>query len=190
MVSRSQGGFALSEPCRDCRGKGSIIDEPCPVCHGSGRQERVQRIRVPAGVADGQKLRVRGRGGPGERGGPAGDLEVVVHVEPASGVRPRGRRHPDDHGAGHLPGGGARRRGPGARPRRHAGDGAGARRARPRTAAAGARPRGAEAGGGRATCSSPSRWRCRRSSRRRARKALEEYAARALRRSAVPTSTR
>ncbi len=82
VVSRSQGGFALSEPCRDCRGKGSIIDEPCPVCHGSGRQERVQRIRVPAGVVDGQKLRVRGRGVPGDRGGPAGDLEVVVHVNP------------------------------------------------------------------------------------------------------------
>jgi molecular chaperone DnaJ len=82
VVSRSQGGFALSEPCRDCRGKGSIIDEPCPVCHGTGRQERVQRIRVPAGVADGQKVRVRGRGGPGERGAPAGDLEVVVHVNP------------------------------------------------------------------------------------------------------------
>ncbi len=80
VVSRSQGGFALSEPCRDCRGTGSIIDDPCPVCHGSGRQERVQRIRVPAGVADGQKLRVRGRGAPGERGGPAGDLEVIVHV--------------------------------------------------------------------------------------------------------------
>jgi molecular chaperone DnaJ len=80
VVSRSQGGFALSEPCRDCRGKGSIIDDPCPVCHGSGRQERVQRIRVPAGVVDGQRLRVRGRGAPGDRGGPAGDLEVIVHV--------------------------------------------------------------------------------------------------------------
>jgi molecular chaperone DnaJ len=80
VVSRGQGGFALSEPCRDCRGKGSIIDDPCPVCRGSGRQERVQRIRVPAGITDGQKLRVRGRGTPGERGGPAGDLEVVVHV--------------------------------------------------------------------------------------------------------------
>src|ERR1700712_3025429 len=82
VVSRSQGGFALSEPCRDCRGKGSIIDEPCPVCNGTGRQERVQRIRVPAGVADGQRLRVRGRGAPGERGGPNGDLEGLVHVAP------------------------------------------------------------------------------------------------------------
>jgi molecular chaperone DnaJ len=82
IVSSNQGGFAFSEPCRDCRGKGQIIDEPCPVCHGSGRQERIQRIRVPAGVSDGQKLRVRGKGAPGERGGPAGDLEVLVHVTP------------------------------------------------------------------------------------------------------------
>jgi molecular chaperone DnaJ len=80
VISTSQGGFALSEPCRDCRGKGSIIDNPCPVCGGTGRRERLQRIRVPAGVGDGQKLRVRGRGTPGERGGPAGDLEVVVRV--------------------------------------------------------------------------------------------------------------
>jgi molecular chaperone DnaJ len=82
LISTSQGGFALSEPCRDCRGKGQIIDNPCPVCSGTGRRERAQRIRVPAGVADGQKLRVRGRGAPGERGGQPGDLEVVVHVAP------------------------------------------------------------------------------------------------------------
>jgi molecular chaperone DnaJ len=82
VISTSQGGFALSEPCRDCRGKGQLIDNPCPVCRGTGRRERAQRIRVPAGVADGQKLRVRGRGAPGERGGQPGDLEVVVHVAP------------------------------------------------------------------------------------------------------------
>jgi len=82
VVSRSQGGFALSEPCRDCRGKGSIIDDPCPECHGTGRKERQQRIRVPMGVADGQRLRVRGRGAPGAAGGPPGDLEVTVHVRP------------------------------------------------------------------------------------------------------------
>jgi len=80
VVSRSQGGFALSEPCRDCLGKGKIVDSPCPDCQGSGRREREQRIRIPAGVSDGQRLRVRGRGTPGERGGPAGDLEVTVHV--------------------------------------------------------------------------------------------------------------
>jgi molecular chaperone DnaJ len=80
VVSRSQGGFALSEPCRECLGKGSIIDHPCPDCQGSGRREREQRIRIPAGVADGQRLKVRGRGTPGERGGSPGDLEVTVHV--------------------------------------------------------------------------------------------------------------
>ncbi|MCM3922867.1 molecular chaperone DnaJ [Frankia sp. AiPs1] len=80
VVSRSQGGFALSEPCRDCLGKGTMIDHPCPDCRGSGRREREQRIRIPPGVSDGQRLRVRGRGTPGERGGPAGDLEVTVHV--------------------------------------------------------------------------------------------------------------
>ncbi|HMA46185.1 MAG TPA: molecular chaperone DnaJ [Frankiaceae bacterium] len=82
VVSHSEGAFALSEPCRDCRGRGVVIDSPCPDCRGSGRRERVQKIRVPAGVADGQRLRVRGRGQPGERGGPAGDLEVTVHVLP------------------------------------------------------------------------------------------------------------
>ncbi|MEX5636286.1 molecular chaperone DnaJ [Parafrankia sp. FMc2] len=81
VISRSQGGFALSEPCRDCLGKGSLIDHPCADCHGTGRREREQRIRIPAGVSDGQRLRVRGRGSPGERGGAAGDLEVTVHVQ-------------------------------------------------------------------------------------------------------------
>jgi molecular chaperone DnaJ len=81
VISRSQGGFALSEPCRECLGKGQLIDHPCPDCHGSGRREREQRIRIPAGVADGQRLKVRGRGTPGERGGSPGDLEVTVHVQ-------------------------------------------------------------------------------------------------------------
>ncbi|WP_163548776.1 molecular chaperone DnaJ [Candidatus Frankia nodulisporulans] len=80
VVSRAQGGFALSEPCRDCLGKGTLIDHPCPDCRGTGRREREQRIRIPPGVSDGQRLRVRGRGTPGERGGPGGDLEVTVHV--------------------------------------------------------------------------------------------------------------
>lgn len=82
LISRSQGGFAFSEPCRECRGTGSVVDDPCPTCGGSGRRERVQKIRVPAGVRDGQRLRVRGRGQPGSRGGPAGDLEVTVRVAP------------------------------------------------------------------------------------------------------------
>jgi len=82
LISRSQGGFAFSEPCRNCGGTGTVIDDPCPTCGGTGRRDRVQKIRVPAGVRDGAKLRVRGRGEPGLRGGPAGDLEVTVAVTP------------------------------------------------------------------------------------------------------------
>lgn len=82
LITRNQGGFAFSEPCRECRGTGTLIETPCPSCGGTGRRERLQKIRIPAGVADGQRLRVRGRGAPGLRGGPAGDLEVVVHVAP------------------------------------------------------------------------------------------------------------
>ncbi len=81
-VSTNQGGFAFASPCATCRGTGHLVDDPCPRCGGSGRRERVQKIRVPAGVRDGARLRIRGRGTPGERGGPSGDLEVLVHVAP------------------------------------------------------------------------------------------------------------
>ncbi len=84
QTSRNQGGFAFSEPCRDCKGRGLIVDDPCIVCHGSGRGKsaRTMQVRVPAGVQDGQRIRLKGKGAPGERGGPAGDLYVVVHVRP------------------------------------------------------------------------------------------------------------
>jgi molecular chaperone DnaJ len=85
MQTTSQGGvFAMTEPCRDCRGRGLIVDDPCPVCHGSGRgvSTRTIQARIPAGVRDGQKIRLRGKGAPGERGGPNGDLYVTVHVQP------------------------------------------------------------------------------------------------------------
>ena len=85
MQATSQGGvFAMTEPCRDCRGRGLIVEDPCPVCHGSGRgtSSRTMRVRIPAGVSDGQRIRLRGKGAAGERGGPAGDLYVTVHVEP------------------------------------------------------------------------------------------------------------
>jgi molecular chaperone DnaJ len=85
MQVTSQGGvFAMTEPCRDCRGRGLIVDDPCPVCHGSGRgvSTRTIQARIPAGVRDGQKIRLRGKGAPGERGGPNGDLYVTVHVQP------------------------------------------------------------------------------------------------------------
>ena len=83
MQATSQGGvFAMTEPCRDCRGRGLIVEDPCPVCHGSGRgtSSRTMRVRIPAGVSDGQRIRLRGKGAAGERGGPAGDLYVEITV--------------------------------------------------------------------------------------------------------------
>lgn len=83
QVSRgSGGGFSLTDPCVDCKGRGLIAQDPCDVCHGSGRAKssRTMQVRIPAGVSDGQRIRLRGKGAPGERGGPAGDLYVVVHV--------------------------------------------------------------------------------------------------------------
>jgi molecular chaperone DnaJ len=82
--SRNLGSFAFSEPCRECRGRGLVVDDPCPVCSGSGRamSTRTIQARIPAGVGDGQRIKLKGRGAPGERGGPAGDLYVRVHVSP------------------------------------------------------------------------------------------------------------
>ncbi|MBO0776913.1 MAG: molecular chaperone DnaJ [Actinobacteria bacterium] len=82
--SRNLGSFAFSEPCRECRGRGMVVDDPCPVCSGSGRamSTRTIQARIPAGVADGQRIRLKGKGAPGERGGPSGDLYVRVHVSP------------------------------------------------------------------------------------------------------------
>ncbi|MDN5931871.1 MAG: molecular chaperone DnaJ, partial [Pseudonocardia sp.] len=84
LVSRSQGAFAFSEPCRDCRGTGRLIDDPCPECGGDGVSTRTRQItvRVPAGVVDGNKVRLKGQGEPGRGGAPAGDLYVTVHVTP------------------------------------------------------------------------------------------------------------
>jgi molecular chaperone DnaJ len=83
QVSRGGGGgFSLTDPCVDCKGRGLIAQDPCEVCKGSGRarSSRTMQVRIPAGVTDGQRIRLRAKGAPGERGGPAGDLFVVVHV--------------------------------------------------------------------------------------------------------------
>ncbi|ALO09452.1 Chaperone protein DnaJ [Streptomyces venezuelae] len=84
QVSRgSGGGFSLTDPCVDCKGRGLIAENPCEVCKGSGRAKssRTMQVRIPAGVSDGQRIRLRGKGAPGERGGQNGDLYVVVHVD-------------------------------------------------------------------------------------------------------------
>jgi molecular chaperone DnaJ len=83
-ASRNLGNFAFSEPCRDCKGRGLLVDDPCPVCEGSGRAKSTRNIqaRIPAGVADGQRVKLKGKGAPGENGGPAGDLYILTHVKP------------------------------------------------------------------------------------------------------------
>ena len=93
MVSDNQGLFSFSSPCPTCGGRGSIIDDPCPTCRGTGveRRPREVKVRVPAGVDDGQRIRLKGRGGPGQNGGPPGDLFVVVRVAPHPLFQRRGR---------------------------------------------------------------------------------------------------
>jgi molecular chaperone DnaJ len=82
--SRNLGGFGLSEPCKTCRGRGLVVEDPCPSCTGSGRamSSRTIQARIPAGVADGQRIRIPGKGTSGEHGGKNGDLYVRVHVKP------------------------------------------------------------------------------------------------------------
>jgi molecular chaperone DnaJ len=84
MTARQSGGFAVSEPCGLCHGRGLTIDDPCPQCSGTGqgRSNRTIQVRIPAGVNDHQRIRIKGKGAPSPGGGVAGDLYVVVHVNP------------------------------------------------------------------------------------------------------------
>ncbi len=84
VASTSGGGFSMTETCPECHGRQLVYDDPCPTCHGSGRgvSHRTVSARIPAGVKDGQKIRLKGKGAPGDSGGPAGDLLVTVHVRP------------------------------------------------------------------------------------------------------------
>jgi len=78
-----QGFFTVARTCGQCRGTGSVIAKPCTTCKGSGRvqKERKLTVRVPAGIATGQRLRLSGEGEAGGPGGPPGDLYVVIHVQ-------------------------------------------------------------------------------------------------------------
>jgi molecular chaperone DnaJ len=84
VVDDNQGMFSFSSPCRVCGGQGSRIEDPCPTCRGTGVEQRQREVktRIPAGVKDGQTIRLKGRGGPGRNGGPAGDLLVELKVMP------------------------------------------------------------------------------------------------------------
>jgi molecular chaperone DnaJ len=89
LESQSQGIFSMSQPCSNCHGSGTVIDDPCPTCNGTGAQRSVRRMRVniPAGVRDGSRIRLAGKGEPGLRGADPGDLYVITRVAESSVFR-------------------------------------------------------------------------------------------------------
>ncbi|HUZ08548.1 MAG TPA: molecular chaperone DnaJ [Acidimicrobiales bacterium] len=89
----NQGLFSLSTICPRCNGRGTVVDTPCPTCGGTGTERRNRRVKVrmPPGVEDGQRIRVKGRGEPGQGMAPAGDLYVVVRVDKHALFGRRGR---------------------------------------------------------------------------------------------------
>jgi molecular chaperone DnaJ len=91
-VASSQGLFALQQPCPRCHGMGTIVETPCPTCHGNGRERRTKRyaVRIPAGVKDGTKIKLKGKGEAGYGGASAGDLYVVTRVEKSKLYERRG----------------------------------------------------------------------------------------------------
>src|SRR5215217_7537396 len=82
VESQGQGLFSITRPCERCGGSGTVIEQPCHTCHGAGRMRELKkyRVNIPAGVKDGSRIRLAGKGEAGLRGGPAGDLYVVTHV--------------------------------------------------------------------------------------------------------------
>jgi molecular chaperone DnaJ len=85
IESQGQGLFSISQPCSRCHGSGAIIEDPCPTCQGAGQQKTVKnyKVNIPAGVREGSRVRLAGKGEAGRNGGPPGDLYVVTHVAPS-----------------------------------------------------------------------------------------------------------
>jgi molecular chaperone DnaJ len=92
VEAESQGLFSMSRPCRQCGGTGTEIKDPCPTCEGSGRTRQVKkyRVNIPAGVRDGSRVRLAGKGEVGPRNGPPGDLYVVTRVGESPVFRRKG----------------------------------------------------------------------------------------------------
>jgi molecular chaperone DnaJ len=85
IESQGQGLFSISQPCSRCHGSGAIIEDPCPTCKGAGQQKTVKnyKVNIPAGVREGSRVRLAGKGEAGRNGGPPGDLYVVTRVAPS-----------------------------------------------------------------------------------------------------------
>jgi molecular chaperone DnaJ len=83
-IRRQQGFFTIAQPCPKCHGQGQMIKDPCETCHGRGRNKKKEKlsVKVPAGIDEGQRLKLSGQGDSGVQGGPSGDLFVLIHLEP------------------------------------------------------------------------------------------------------------
>jgi molecular chaperone DnaJ len=92
VEAQGQGVFSITRPCSRCGGTGTVIEEPCPTCAGQGRLREMKRYRVniPAGVKEGSRIRLPGKGEAGLRGGPPGDLYVITHVSESPVFKPKG----------------------------------------------------------------------------------------------------
>ena len=179
-VAVDQGPFSFSQVCPTCGGRGSVVKDKCKHCKGRGIEVRPRtvKVRIPAGVDDGQRIRVKGRGTPGLNGGPARRPLRGRARRAAPDLRPERQVRPHGEGADHVPRGRARRAGEGAHARRagHGEGPAGHPDAARRSASAG---RGIHAGVGRSRRAARDLRRHRPvgARRRRAQAAVEELAA-------------